>query len=101
MAGLTEMIATGVGGAALGGILTFITNARKNRRDDFTAIVEVLQKDNQSLRDRLLQMESRISHLEGERAALLVQIDKLQAMILTLDSGKHLTQKERGNVSKT
>lgn len=94
-------ILAGLFGTGLGAVLTFFTNTRKNRRDDFLALVEVLQKDNQSLRDRLLQMESRISHLEGERAALLVQIDKLQAMILTLDSGKHLTQKERGNVSKT
>ena len=84
-------VASGLAGVAFGGILTFITNARKNRRDDFTAIVEVLQKENQKLRDRLDELEAKIQALDEQRVSLLRIVDKLQAEIHVLDAGKHLT----------
>lgn len=68
-------------GAIAGAFLTFVTAMKKNRRDDFIAIVEILQKDNATLREKIVTLEDRMVLLEKERLELVRQIVELQKML--------------------
>lgn len=81
MAQMHELIISGLLGAGGGSFLTFLSNMRKNRRDDFVAIVEILQKDNAALREKIVTLEDRLARIEEERMHLVSQIVELQKLL--------------------
>lgn len=81
MAQTYELIISGLLGAGGGSFLTFLSNMRKNKRDDFVAIVEILQRDNATLREKVVTLEDRLLVLEKERIELVRQIVELQKML--------------------
>jgi cell division protein FtsB len=77
-----------VGGVILGSVLTYITANKKNRRDDFVALVEALRIDNADLRQRISALEAELARLRNERMHLAEQIGKLQTQIHLKDVGQ-------------
>lgn len=81
IAKVPELIISALLGAGGGSVLTFIVSMRKNRRDDFIAIVEILQKDNALLREKIVTLEDRLLTLEKEKIELVRQVVELQKML--------------------
>lgn len=69
-------IVTGV----LGSGLTFIAALRNARRDDFNKVTSVLQKEDDKLRDRIVDLESKVGQLEVE----LTKSGKVKTYLLNM-----------------
>ena len=74
-------------GAAIGAVLTFIVAMRKDKRDDIQLLIDNLRKDNDELRERVVEMEKRIAHYEQEIFDQQKTITKLHALLYARDAG--------------
>jgi uncharacterized protein YlxW (UPF0749 family) len=74
-------------GAAIGAVLTFIVAMKRERRDELQLLIDNLRKDNEELRQRVLEMEKRIDSYEHERFEQQREITKLHAMLYARDAG--------------
>jgi hypothetical protein len=63
--GVTEILVTALGilGGG-GGVFSLITSLKKNKRDDFSEIVEMLKEDNARLRADLEKMKTEMAEME-------------------------------------
>jgi hypothetical protein len=64
MANLPDVLIAAVSHGATA-VASFWIALKTSKRDDFSAVVNVLKDDNQALRERIIKLEERIGGLEG------------------------------------
>lgn len=86
MDSVLTLIGTILSGGTLGAFLTFVSMNRKNRRDDFSVLIDALKEDNADLRKRIGDAQKDIIELHKERADLLERLAKMEAKIIILQA---------------
>jgi uncharacterized protein YlxW (UPF0749 family) len=74
-------------GAAIGAVLTFIVAMKRERRDELQLLIDNLRKDNEELRERVMDMEKRITAYEHREFEQQKEITKLHAILYARDAG--------------
>jgi cell division protein FtsB len=78
--GLTEIVVSIISATMAGG-LSYIIQIKKNRRDDFSSLIEVYQSDNSRLRNEVEKLNSKIEKLEQENYSITEEIRFLRNLL--------------------
>lgn len=83
--GVSEIVIAIISAIGAGG-LTFILGLRKNKRDDFNALISTWEKDNLRLREEVQRLDKRIQDVELMYSEQKKKADNLQTKLILLQT---------------
>lgn len=83
--GLSEVIIAIISALGAGG-LSFVVALKKNKRDDFAALIKTYSDDNARLREEISKLSERIDELEIQNLEQSKRADTLQTKLILLET---------------